>query len=66
MGASEGDWVLLARKGLGYYCQWVLGTQREDKSVVLEEVRLVKKKDVKVPVTSQLQPAPPEGDILYS
>ena len=43
MGASEGDWVLLARKGLGY-CQWVLGTQREDKRVVLEEVRSVKKR----------------------
>ena len=50
MGASEGDWVLLARKGLGY-CQWVLGTQREDKRVVLEEVRSVKKKDMKVQVT---------------
>ena len=43
MGASEGDQVLLARKGLGY-CQWVLGTQREDKRVVLEEVRSVKKR----------------------
>ena len=50
MGASEGDQVLLARKGLGY-CQWVLGTQREDKRVVLEEVRSVKKKDMKVRVT---------------
>ena len=49
MGASEGDRVLLARKGIGY-CQWVLGTERRQEGG-FRRSEVCKKKDMKVQVT---------------